>query len=157
MTGNVITVKGRLWSPLNPIAAGAVPLLLSKGKDPRQRPQGNGKWWREPARQHSDGQESWALPAPPLLIAFSWNPVFLSRWSLGTLVLFAFPSWQLWSPGKGADLLIENTLHAWLSTLGKEMYMWKHSCLDPNVSLILFHSKAWPVFALCWLSGNELK
>lgn len=29
MTGNVITVKGRLWSPLNPIAAGAVPLLLS--------------------------------------------------------------------------------------------------------------------------------
>lgn len=29
MAGNVITVKGRLWSPLNPIAAGAVPLLLS--------------------------------------------------------------------------------------------------------------------------------
>lgn len=30
MTGNVITVKGRLWAHLNLIAAGAMPLLLSR-------------------------------------------------------------------------------------------------------------------------------
>lgn len=105
------------------------------------RSQSNGKWWREHEGHCSDGQESWALPTPPLCIAFSWNPVSLSLWSLGTLVLFAFPSWQLWCPGKGAILLIENILHAWLSGLGKEMYVWNLSWPDPNVSLILFTPK----------------
>lgn len=112
--------------------------------------QGNGKWWREPEGQCSGGQESWALPAPPLCIAFSWNPVSLSLWSQDTLVLFAFPSWQLWSPGKEAVLLIENILNAWLSRSGKEMYVWNLSWSDPNVSLVLFHPKTWPVFSLCW-------
>lgn len=50
---------------------------------------------------------------------------------------------QLWSSGKGAVLLTESILHTWLSPLGRQMYVWNLSWSDPNISLILFHSKEW--------------